>query len=84
MYERPLLLQTSGHVFNYFSFISAMHTISFLAVVALEGEYKLTGGGLPSTFKAAQFHLHWGSENDRGSEHTVNEKSYPAEVIFSF
>lgn len=50
------------------------------AVVALEGEYKLTGGGLPSTFTAAQFHLHWGSQLDRGSEHTVSEKSYPAEL----
>lgn len=34
------------------------------------------------TFKLAQFHLHWGSDNTflRGSEHTLNGSSFPAEV----
>jgi carbonic anhydrase len=31
-------------------------------------------------YKLAQFHLHWGGEDSEGSEHTVDGKSYPAEL----
>jgi len=31
-------------------------------------------------YKLLQFHFHWGSTNDRGSEHTINGISYPMEV----
>ncbi|XP_033738555.1 carbonic anhydrase-like [Pecten maximus] len=40
----------------------------------------ITGGGLPGTFKAAQYHFHWGSDDTRGSEHTMNGTMYPMEV----
>jgi hypothetical protein len=40
----------------------------------------MTEGDLGSRFKAAQFHFHWGNDNTRGSEHTYNGKTYPAEV----
>ncbi|XP_060077428.1 uncharacterized protein LOC132556981 [Ylistrum balloti] len=39
-------------------------------------------GGLPGTFKLAQFHFHWGANNGMGSEHTYNGKAYPMEVHF--
>ena len=29
-------------------------------------------------FNLAQFHFHWGSANNKGSEHQVNGASYPA------
>ena len=41
----------------------------------------ISGGGLPESFLFEQFHLHWGESNANGSEHTVNGKSYPAEVL---
>uniref|UniRef100_A0A7N6FHE3 Carbonic anhydrase n=1 Tax=Anabas testudineus TaxID=64144 RepID=A0A7N6FHE3_ANATE len=40
----------------------------------------ITGGGLPSTYKAVQFHLHWGSKGGPGSEHTIDGERYPMEL----
>ena len=34
----------------------------------------LSGGPLEGTYQLAQFHAHWGGENSRGSEHTVDGK----------
>ena len=42
--------------------------------------YNVSGGGLIGTYITFQFHLHWGSSNDKGSEHTVDGMMYPAEV----
>ena len=36
-----------------------------------------------SEFELWQFHAHWGNTNGHGSEHTVDGKSYPAEVVTS-
>ena len=44
--------------------------------------YNVSGGNLPGTFTTVQFHLHWGSSNDKGSEHTVDGMMYPAEVCY--
>lgn len=44
----------------------------------------LTGGPLPSekVYRLAQFHLHWGGEDEKGSEHSVDGKFYSAEIHF--
>ncbi|KAI9551571.1 alpha-carbonic anhydrase [Daphnia sinensis] len=39
-------------------------------------------GGLTNQFIFAQVHFHWGAEGVRGSEHTVNNKHYAAELHF--
>ncbi|XP_048762747.1 carbonic anhydrase-like [Ostrea edulis] len=52
------------------------HTIT----VTFTNEAHITDGDLGSRFKAAQFHFHWGNDNTRGSEHTYNGKTYPAEL----
>lgn len=44
------------------------------------GPFYVSNGGLPSVFTTAQFHFHWGHQNDRGSEHLVNGKASPLEV----
>ena len=44
--------------------------------------YNVSGGGLTETYTTVQFHLHWGSSNDKGSEHTVDGMMYPAEVCY--
>lgn len=48
--------------------------------VYLEGNYIVSGGGLSHKYKAVQFHFHWGSVNSQGSEHTLNQVEYPAEL----
>lgn len=40
----------------------------------------LQGGPLTDNYKLEQFHLHWGSTDDQGSEHTINGQMYAAEV----
>lgn len=40
----------------------------------------VNGGGLPGTYVVEQFHFHWGSEKDTGSEHELNGYYYPMEV----
>lgn len=41
---------------------------------------EIKGGPLEGTWRLEQFHLHWGSSNDRGSEHTIDGKTYAAEL----
>ncbi|CAN9501605.1 unnamed protein product [Ophioblennius macclurei] len=40
----------------------------------------ISGGGLPSNYKAVQFHLHWGKNGGPGSEHTIDGEQYPMEL----
>lgn len=40
----------------------------------------LTEGPITGIYRLKQFHFHWGSCDDKGSEHTVAGKMYPAEV----
>ena len=42
--------------------------------------YEVSGGGLGYNYTTAQFHLHWGSDNTKGSEHTLDGKEFAAEV----
>ena len=44
------------------------------------GDYVVSGGGLLGSYKTVQFHLHWGPDENEGSEHVVNGEAYPAEV----
>lgn len=40
----------------------------------------LRGGPLSGPYRLRQFHLHWGSSDDHGSEHTVDGVKFAAEV----
>ncbi|KAM4726043.1 carbonic anhydrase 4a [Anableps anableps] len=40
----------------------------------------ISGGGLSTTYKAVQFHLHWGNDGGLGSEHTIDGEQYPMEL----
>ncbi|CAG2169552.1 unnamed protein product, partial [Oppiella nova] len=41
-----------------------------------------TGGPLAHSYRLTQFHCHWGKDCCVGSEHTVNGRSYAAELHF--
>ena len=57
------------------------HTIVVTPIEMEKQEIAITGGGLgESRFKFAQAHFHWGSTNDQGSEHTINNKSSAMEM----
>ncbi|XP_067905400.1 carbonic anhydrase 5A, mitochondrial isoform X4 [Heterodontus francisci] len=40
----------------------------------------ISSGPLKNHYRLKQFHFHWGSKSDRGSEHTINNQVYPAEL----
>nr|AEY83562.1 carbonic anhydrase 2 [Gymnocypris przewalskii]AEY83563.1 carbonic anhydrase 2 [Gymnocypris przewalskii ganzihonensis] len=40
----------------------------------------LTEGPISGKYRLKQFHFHWGASDDKGSEHTVEGKCYPAEL----
>ncbi|XP_034744982.1 carbonic anhydrase 4-like isoform X2 [Etheostoma cragini] len=40
----------------------------------------ISGGGLPTTYKAVEFHMHWGNNGEAGSEHTIDGEQYPMEL----
>lgn len=44
------------------------------------GESSLTGGPLENQYVLEQFHCHWGKTDDVGSEHTLDGKTFPAEL----
>ena len=51
--------------------------------VANDNRPKVQGGGLKETYILEQFHFHWGSSGSKdGSEHTIDGKTYPAEIHF--
>ena len=35
---------------------------------------------MDSEYELWQFHAHWGSDNSKGSEHTIDGKEYASEV----
>ncbi|KAK3084541.1 hypothetical protein FSP39_015033 [Pinctada imbricata] len=63
--ERNLTIKNNGHTVK----------------VSIEGPLpQVSGGGLKDSYSAAQFHFHWGSVDDRGSEHAMDGKNYPMEM----
>ncbi|XP_066977822.1 uncharacterized protein [Macrobrachium rosenbergii] len=54
------------------------HTALVSAVMASPA--RIMGAELPGEYTFLQFHFHWGSDNTKGSEHLVNENSYPCEL----
>lgn len=53
----------------------------FTFLATIKGENSICGGPLETTpYKLHSFHFHWGSDDSHGSEHTIDEKAYPAEL----
>lgn len=48
--------------------------------VNIKKKSELHGGPLTDCYRLEQFHLHWGSDASHGSEHTIDGKSYAAEL----
>jgi len=56
------------------------HTIKLVFKQASAGPPLMSGGGLGSEYRLAQIHFHWGSKATQGSEHNINNVSYPMEM----
>ncbi|XP_076835935.1 carbonic anhydrase IV c [Brachyhypopomus gauderio] len=54
--------------------------VGYGALFTLPSSVRIRGGGLPDTYKAVQFHMHWGLNAGPGSEHTVDGEQFPMEL----
>uniref|UniRef100_A0A2P2I3I1 Carbonic anhydrase n=1 Tax=Hirondellea gigas TaxID=1518452 RepID=A0A2P2I3I1_9CRUS len=45
-----------------------------------ENQPEMSGANLGSSYTFVQYHVHWGADNLRGSEHTINHVRYPMEM----
>lgn len=48
--------------------------------MSLGEDIYIFGGELPTQYKAAQLHLHWSEESNKGSEHSIDGKHFAMEV----
>lgn len=48
--------------------------------IEMDNNITLSGGPLKDDFDFHQFHLHWGSGDGWGSEHTLDGRAFPAEL----
>ncbi|XP_060704276.1 carbonic anhydrase 4a [Hemiscyllium ocellatum] len=71
----PFIFHGYDHV-DHWSIGNNGHTVT----VTLNEGITIKGGNLPHTYKAAQFHYHWGTDTDPGSEHTIDGEQYPMEM----
>ncbi|NWZ50221.1 CAH15 anhydrase, partial [Haliaeetus albicilla] len=55
------------------------HTGALASELASE-HITISGGGLPSRYRALQLHFHWGSPAGNGSEHTLDGRQLPMEL----
>nr|XP_033798536.1 carbonic anhydrase 7 isoform X3 [Geotrypetes seraphini] len=66
--------------------LSASHTISnnghsvMVDFEDCDDKTVISGGPLEGPYRLKQFHFHWGTKTNQGSEHTVNGKSFPCET----
>lgn len=64
------------------SFSSSSASASLSVAIMLKDDYFIRGAGLPGRFKAEKVEFHWGPSNGSdGSEHSINGRRFPVEVI---
>ncbi|XP_057183817.1 carbonic anhydrase 4-like [Triplophysa rosa] len=61
-------------------FDSTVKKNNYTIEVAINTTATISGGNLEDTYKAVQFHLHWGANGVMGSEHTIDGEQYPMEL----
>jgi hypothetical protein len=57
-----------------------IHSVELHANWGAEKAPELSGGPLREPYTFWQMHFHWGTDDLRGSEHTINNVSFPMEV----
>ena len=73
--------------YMYVTFNRLFHCffLLFSAQVSVDGsDLSITGGSLGGQYNFAQFHFHWGPNDNSGSEHTMDGDMYPLEVTQKF
>ncbi|XP_075163472.1 carbonic anhydrase 2-like [Haematobia irritans] len=72
-YDKPL--------FGSLTLSNNGHSIEFSIPKTIKGALPtISGSNLPGKFEAVAVHFHWGSKGVKGSEHTVDDHRYDAEM----
>lgn len=58
------------------------HSVKFTPEYSNGEQVSISGGPLGDEYILHHFHFHWGSTNDKGSEHTLNGQQYASEIHF--
>jgi carbonic anhydrase len=69
--------QVSGSISN------TGHSVMFTVDNSTRHHINVTGGPLSYKYQFQEIHVHYGIQDDRGSEHSINGYSFPAEVCSS-
>lgn len=72
---KPLDVKYDSHLCS--SITNNGHTF---CVTAKSEDCNLTGGPLTDKYRLLQFHSHWGSDDTKGAEHTIDGKQHAAEL----
>ena len=65
---------------KYFFIRNNGHTVQIQLNEDATSKLSFTGTGLKGSYVLSQIHFHWGLEDEIGSEHTVNNIQFPAEI----
>lgn len=68
------VFQVSGHLYNTGQFLV------FRADREAKVRVNITGGPLAYHYQFEEIYIHYGMDNDHGSEHRINNYAFPAEV----
>lgn len=83
--QRPLRWEESESVTIYYGYLLFIVLKPWLCPFPVQvgslHQKTISGGGLPTSYKAVQFHLHWGTNGGPGSEHTIDGEQFPMEVM---
>lgn len=61
------------------------HSVMFYLENGTKNHINITGGPLSYKYQVYEIHIHYGQQDEMGSEHSINGYSFPAELqIFSF
>jgi len=79
----PLLKEKELNASYQMDSAKTLNNNGHTATIAIDGDDShLSGGPLAGEYTLKQFHFHWGSKSEHGSEHLVDSKCYSAELHF--
>lgn len=60
--------------------VNTGHTVTFIPEHQSRSSINITGGPLSYKYQFQELQLHFGMQDESGSEHTINGFAFPAEV----
>jgi carbonic anhydrase len=78
----PFIFSPKYHSDQFFTLTNNGQQITATLNKQNKNDLWFTGSGLTGLFRFVNFHLHWGRNDQHGSEHEINGYRFPAEAHF--